>query len=618
MKMTSLCLAVAFSLVWPPATRVEAQTKKDVKKPAVVAVFSLDGPITEKPRQDDLQMLFGTEMGESLKDLIARIKKAGDDPDVKGVALVIDSPYVGMGQIEELRAAMDEIKGKGKKIYVHADLLTMSQYVLLSGASQISMVPTGYMFITGMYGEQLYVRGLLDKIGVKPDFFTRGAYKSAAELFMRTGPSPEAQRMYDWLFDGLYDNQIGLIAKGRGVPPAKVREWIDHGIYSAESAKKLGIIDAIQHRQDFEADLRKLCGDDVQFDKKYGRKKKSAIDFSSPFGILQFYAKLLSPPRREKSDKDAVAVVYLEGIILPGSPDPSPFGSEGVAYSTPIRKALDKVAGDDSIKAVVFRIDSGGGSAVASEIILDATKRVAAKKPFIVSMGNVAGSGGYYVACGAKTIFADPSTITGSIGVVGGKFATTEMWGKIGINWTPIKRGANSGMLSSYDVFSKSERAAFEQYMDEVYNAFKGHVVAIRGKRLKKKIDDLAGGRVFTGQQALEFGLIDKLGGLDDAIQYAAGQAKLEDYEIRVVPRPKNFMEELMGGLTDKESDNNHLQTSLKTPTANPSSLWKAALPYLHDLEPGRLRAVKQALDQLSAAQHERVLLTMPVLTFPD
>ncbi len=606
MKTTLLCLAVAFLLVLQPVAQLEAQTKQQAEKPNVVAVFSLDGPVTEKPRQDDLQMLLGSETGESLKNLVARMKQAGDDPAVKVVVLLIDNPSIGMGQIEELRAAMDEIKAKGKKIHVHADLLTTRQYVLLSGASRISMVPTGYLFITGIYGEQLYVRGLLDKIGVKPDFFTRGAYKSAAETFMRTGPSPEAGRMYDWLFDGLYDNSIQLIAKGRGVPPKKVREWIDHGVYTAQSAKKLGIIDAVQHRQEFEAELRRLNGDDVRFDKRYGKKKKSTIDFSSLFGILQFYAKLLSPPQPAKTGKSAVAVVYLEGMILPGEANPNPFSSMAAAYSTTIRKALDKVADDDSIKAVVFRINSGGGSAVASEIILDATKRVRAKKPFVVSMGDVAGSGGYYVACGTETIFADASTITGSIGVVAGKFATTAMWNKIGINWKPIKRGANSGLLSSYDVFSKNERAALEQYMDEAYNVFKGHVVAIRGNRLKKHIEDLAGGRVFTGRQALELGLIDKLGGLDDAIHYVAQQAGLKDYEIRVVPRPKNFMELMMSGLTGKEPDDNRL------------SLSSAAMPYLRDLEPRRLRAVRQVLAQLTAAQHEHVLLTMPVLNFQD
>ena len=227
-------------------------------------------------------------------------------------------------------------------------------------------------------------------------------------------------------------------------------------MYSAERAKEAGIIDDVQFRQDFVAGLKAKYGDDVVFDKKYGKKKSMDIDLSSPFGVLKFYGDLLTGPKKKPVSESSVAIVYVEGPIMPGASDPSgfPLSMGGIAYSTPIAKALDEAAADDKIKAVVLRVDSPGGSAVASEIILNATKRVAAKKPLVVSMGNVAGSGGYYVACGTKTIFADTSTITGSIGVVAGKLATGKMWEKVGINWTPIRRGANAGMLDSGDVFT--------------------------------------------------------------------------------------------------------------------------------------------------------------------
>src|SRR5581483_1678878 len=201
---------------------------------------------------------------------------------------------------------------------------------------------------------------------------------------------------------------------------------------------------------------------------------------------------------------------------------------------------------DDSIKAVVLRIDSPGGSATASEIILDATQRLKAKKPLVVSMGNVAGSGGYYVACGSDTIFADDSTITGSIGVVGGKFATTEMWKKIGVTWKPYQRGKNASMLSSAATFTPEQREKMQTWMNDIYGVFKGHVTAIRGSRLKKPIDDIAGGRVYTGKQALDLGLVDKLGTLQDAVAYAADQAKLTDYDLRTVPEPKNLLQQLV------------------------------------------------------------------------
>jgi protease-4 len=265
---------------------------------------------------------------------------------------------------------------------------------------------------------------------------------------------------------------------------------------------------------------------------------------------------------------------------------------------------------------VVLRVDSPGGSATASEIILDASKRVQAKKPLVVSMGNVAGSGGYYVACGANTIFADAATITASIGVVGGKFATTGMWNKIGITWESYGRGASSGLFSARDVFSKAEREKIQGLMADVYAAFKSHVTAIRSGRLKKDIEELAGGRVFTGRQALELGLVDKLGGLDDAIQHVAEQAHLKDYEVRVLPRPKNFMETLLSNLGAAEEENDDdLSISLGRLSANRQpSLIEAALPCLENLEPRRARAVQAALQQLSLFEKEPVILAMPVI----
>ena len=169
-----------------------------------------------------------------------------------------------------------------------------------------------------------------------------------------------------------------------------------------------------------------------------------------------------------------MAIVYVEGPIVPGSPQPSPFGTQGIAYSDPIRRALDKAAEDEAVKAVVLRVNSPGGSAVASEIILAATRRVAAKKPFVVSMGDVAGSGGYYVACGTDTIFADAATITASIGVVAGKLTTHDMWDSLGIHWHPVQRGRNADMMSAAEIFTAAQRETLQSWMDEVYEDFKG------------------------------------------------------------------------------------------------------------------------------------------------
>ncbi|MBX3438483.1 MAG: signal peptide peptidase SppA, partial [Planctomycetaceae bacterium] len=589
-----------------PLTAEDGEATKPKKsRPAVVAVFTFNGAVTEKPTADDLP--FASMQGESLLQFIGRVDKATEDDDVKAAVLLLKSPSIGTAQLDEIRAALKRFRDADKPIYAHAESLTTGSLALLAGASRISIVPTGDLFINGLYGEQLFLRGLFDKLGVTPDFLTCGSYKSAAEQYMRTGPSPESQEMTKWLYDGIFDSIVKLIADGRGVAEQKAKDWINVGLYSAERAKEQGIIDAVESRSEFEAYIKQQHGDDLKFDKKYGKKAATTVDLNNPFAALQLWAQILSPPQSRRSTKDAVAVVYIEGPIMVGDPEASILGAVEGAFSTPLRKALDEVADDDAIKAVVLRVNSPGGSAVASDIILNATKRVAAKKPFVVSMGDVAGSGGYYVACGTNTIFADEATITGSIGVVAGKLVTTDMWKRWGINFSPVKRGENAGILAGYETFSADEKVQFQAWMDEIYGVFKGHVTAARGDRLKKPLDDIAGGRVFTGKQALELGLVDRIGGLDDAIDHAAKEANLDDgkYEIRVVPRPKNFLEEIFADLAPQSKDSDK-KLSLH--------LLGAVGPALEAADPKRVSLIKQALQQLDILHAEGVMLTMPVL----
>jgi protease IV len=600
-----------FTVVLAPAVRADdsKDDKKSDKKPTV-AVFALHGEVTEQPKGEDFP--FGSIGGTSLKELVEKMRKAADDSQVKAVVVLLEGVDVGTAQKEELRQAMKKVRDAGKEVYAHADSLSMGQYALLCGANRLSVVPTGDLWITGMFAEQPYIRGLLDKISVQPDFLTCGAYKSAAELFMRTGPSPEADAMTNWLIDGIFDTYVGLIAKGRGVDVAKAKAWIDDGPYTAERAKQVGLIDAVEHRQDFEAAIKKKFGEGLVFNKKYGEKEMPKPDFSNPFAIFKLIGEMVNEAKKKKDDKPAVGVVYVEGPISVGKSEPSPFGGSEGAHSTDIRKALDDAAKDDSIKAVVLRVNSPGGSAVASEIILDATRRVKEKKPFVVSMGNVAGSGGYYVACAADTIFADESTITASIGVVSGKLVTNPMWAKVGITFAPYQRGKNAAMLSSAKPFSSEERQRMQGYMDEIYGVFKGHVTAIRGNKLKKPIDELAGGRVFTGKQALDLGLVDKIGTMDDAVKFVAEKAGLEDYEVRVVPEPKNFIEQILEAAGGGKDDPKKLDAATRGIRLNGPSLVDLAVPYLKDLDPQRVRVIKTALRQLQTLHEEGVSLMMP------
>ncbi len=575
-----------------------------------IAVFSLEGPVTERP--GDVDPLFGNPNSESLQSLVTRMDAAAEDEDVQAVVLMTTGASLGRGQIEEVRSAMARLQEAGKPVYAYADSLDTETYQLLCGATRLSVAPTGDVWVTGLYGESLHVRGLLDILGVRPDFLTCGDYKSAAEMFTRTKPSPEAQEMEDWLFDSLYESLVQSIADAREVEPEQVKEWIDTGLYSAESAQEAGLIDEVEHRQDFAAMLKEEHGEEIAFNKSYGKETGMGLDMSNPFAAM---ALLMGGPDAMQSTKpkqDTIAIVYVDGAIMLGEPQQSILGLVDGAYSGPIRRALDKVAEDDSVKAVVLRVNSPGGSAIASEIILDAAKRVAERKPLVVSMGDVAASGGYYVACGTDTIFADRMTITGSIGVVAGKVATTDMWRRIGINFHPVKRGENADILATSDVFTDEQREILQGWMDEVYGVFKGHVVEARGDKLTKEIDELAGGRVYTGEQALELGLVDEIGGLDVAIRHVAEEAGLEDYEIKTVPEPKSFLETLLASLTG-ESDKDSGELRLNTPRLSTAFLEQAG-PVLEAADPRRVRLLHQAAQQLDIIQQERMSLMMPLM----
>lgn len=595
------------------ALPVRAEDKPAAKAASnTVAVFRLKGAVTETPGETGL--LFGSEHAIALKDLVAKLKKAADDGAVKAVVLSLEGAALGTSQIEELRQAMARLRDKGKEIYAHADELSMSHYALLSGVNRLSLVPTGDLWLTGLYGESPFLRGLLDKLGVQPDFLTCGDYKSAAEMFMRDAPSPQSEEMQNWLLDSLYETQLKLIAAGRAVDVERVRGWVDGGPYSARQAKQMGLIDAVEQIEDFEAAVREKCGAGVKFAHHYGEKKRQQVDLSSPFAALNLLGDLLGDSKK-KTHKDSVAIVYVDGPITLGEPEISLFESGTVAASTPLRKALDKAAEDDTIKAVVLRVDSPGGSATASEIILAAAERVKAKKPFAVSMGSVAASGGYYVSCGADTIFADESTITGSIGVVGGKLATTNLWNKVGIKWKGYQRGTNASILSSMQVFTPEQRRHMQDWMDEIYDVFKGHVTEHRLAKLKKPIDELAGGRVYTGKQALELGLVDKIGTLDDAIAFVAEKAKLTEdkYEIRVVPEPKNILERLLEEAEGPQDDDQHVTLGgLFSSRRAQSAIAGAALPYLAEFDRTRVRAITRALRQLETLRREGAVLMTP------
>jgi len=605
MKLRHLtCLVTVLSCL-TAVTTAHGQFNLGIGDGKVIAHFDLSAPMTETPQ--NMPPLFGSRAPMSLKSVLQRFQKAREDANVKAVLLEVQHATLGLAQIQEVRGALQQFAAVNKPVYIHADMLGTGSYTLATAASHIVVTPTGDVWLTGLYGEAPYLKGLLDKMGLEADILHCGDYKTAAEPLTRTGPSEESQEMTDWLLDSLYDALVEMMADGRGMTADKIKALIDDGPYTAEDALEAGLIDAVQHRQDFVAGLKKRYGRKTQIVTNYGKEGQLELP-SDPFGLLNMFFEMLNPAEKAGT-KASVGIVYVDGAIQTGSAEPSPFGTVSGAFSTTIRKALDEAADDDSVKAVVLRVDSPGGSALASEIILDATRRVAKKKPLIVSMGNVAGSGGYYVSCAADTIFADETTITASIGVVGGKIVTTGGWDKLGINWSANKRGKNAMILSSAEPFNEAERQKIADYMNTVYDIFKEHVTDSRGKKLTKPIDDIAGGRVYTGVQALELGLVDRLGGLDDSIKFAADKAGLGDYDVRVIPQPLNIFEMLFGGGEGEEYTGVGLRSSLFKPG---SPLLETVLPMVRSLDPVRAEAVIRTLKRIELIQAESVIMMTP------
>ena len=595
------CLAVLTT-----ATLLAATASAEQKK---VAVFELKGAITEKPAAIDDPFATTTSQ-ESCTSITQRMRKAAEDDEVVAVAILCESPQMGWAQSEEIHRAIAEIRAAKKPVYTHDDAYTTAEYAMLSSASMLTTSPEGSVLIPGLYGEQPYLRGLLDKIEVEPDFIALGDYKAAGEMFMRREPSDAARENQKWLYDSLFASIVDAIAAGRGVEADKARAWIDEAVFSASEAKADGVLDAALTKDELADRIEKDLDTDLDFDKSYGKPKKKTIDLSSPFGLLNFYADLLAGPSTKKSTKDTIAIVHVNGAIQDGEPNNSPFsiGGNGGAYSGPIRRALDQAADDAKVRAVVLRVDSPGGSATASEVILQAAQRVSEKKPLIVSMGNVAASGGYYVSMAGETIFVDEKTITGSIGVVSGKLATGEMWENLGINFVPVERGKNAGLFSTSTTFTDEQKEQMLDFMRDVYGTFKGHVEANRGDKLSKPVDELAGGRVYSGRQAIELGLADEVGTIHDAVEAARAAAKMgEDFDLKVIPRPKNFLELLAADLSPTKDE--------KGPRL---SLLEIAEPLLGTLDPNRAAAVRQALQQADIVRTNRIGLISPIFVQPQ
>ena len=529
--------------------KTESEDSKKTAKKVRLAHIAIKGSLPESPGQ---MSLFG-DLQTDLRKTIARLDKAAKDDKISGVVLEIKNP-VSWGKLNELTHAVRRVQASGKKVYAHIESAMGSQYVLASACDEIIMPEGGIVFVPGVRAEFGFFKDLLDKLGIEADFIHMGESKGAAEPFTRSDLSEPVRENRTAMIDDLYDQLITQIATNRSMKVDEVKQVIDQGLLTARDAKEKGLIDEITYPDQLRTRLTKdYEADKLVYVMNYA-KKKVDTDFSGPMGFMKLFNLMLGD-REKKADKsDKIAIVYAVGAIIPGKSQEDPFMGSIMGSDT-IVKALRDAAEDENVKAIVLRVNSPGGSALASDLIWRATQTV--EKPIVASMGDIAASGGYYISMGADKIIAEPGTITGSIGVVGGKFNMSGMYDKIGLSTEIINRGKNSGIMSSMDKYSEEERKVVYSMMEEIYVQFTSK--AAEGRNMEpEKLLDLAGGKIYTGRDAKRVGLVDELGTLEDAIRDAkqlAGLASDSEVELRVLPKPENPFEALFGIEKDAEKE---------------------------------------------------------------
>lgn len=505
------------------------------------------------PEGAQLPGLFG-EIHETFESTQNRIEKAAYDNRVQGLILHIKDPKLGWGKLNSMRRTITKVRNAGKKVYAYLDDASVQEYLLATACDEVIMPESGTLLITGVRAEVSFYKNLFDMIGVQAEMLRVGEFKSAAEPFTRTDMSPEFRKEMDELLDGFYGEMKKIITESRKLTVEKAAAAIDEGPFTAKRAKELGLIDRLAYEDELNAIITDGDKSKLQVLKKYG-KKKLDTDFSGFAGMVKLMELLTGvDSSSRKSYADKIAVVYAVGPINTGKSKSDLFGSDTTLGSETLIKAIRKASEDKTVKAIVLRVDSPGGSALASDLIWRELQIV--KKPVVVSMGNVAASGGYYIAMGAQKIFAEPGTITGSIGVVGGKIALQKLYGKVGITTSVIQRGKNGGVLSSTTPFTDTERTAMQKLLNDIYDQFT-RKAAIGRHMDHAALEKMARGRIYTGRRAKELKLIDEVGTLDDAVAAAQKLAKLdpgEKIERLQLPKPTSPLEQLFGPLDPEAS----------------------------------------------------------------
>lgn len=465
---------------------------------------------------------------EGVFDVINAIEAAKKDDKIKGISIVNNQSMLGISQRRAIREKLEDFKDSGKFVVAYADMYSQGEYYMNSVADTVYLNPVGMIDFRGLATEILYMKGLQEKTGVKMEVIRHGKYKSAVEPYLEEHMS-EANREQTTVFlQSIWNTIADDISKSRNIGIDSLNSIANHvAARTPQKALEVGLVDKVVYIDEYHNGIKKALG--VAATKDY-----NTIDVVD-------YAKAALSNAKPNSSKNQIAVIYAQGQILSGEGNVSYIG-EGS-----INRALKKARENDKIKAIVLRVNSPGGSALTSDIIwreIELTKKV---KPVIVSLGDVAASGGYYIACNADKIFADPTTITGSIGVFAMLPNFKDVANKFGVNGEVVKTHENAVLYSVFQPLDESQRGYFTESIEEVYKTFVERVAAGRNMSFDQ-VDALAQGRVWTGVDALENGLIDEFGGLEEAIAFAADKVEVDSYKVVNYPEYEVKFEDMLRG----------------------------------------------------------------------
>ena len=513
-----------------------------VVKDKSVLRLDLNRPIlevaSENPLDEILAPFTGDVSGYGIREIKAALERAASDDKIEGVALLSGSPTAGWALLEEVRTALTKFKESGKFIYSFSDSYSEKGYYLASVGDIIYLPEFGDFEWNGLSAEYDFYKGTLDKLEIKPEIFRVGEYKSAVESFMRSNMSEESRLQTREMLDGLNDHYLNAIAEDRSLSVQNMKGWADSlAIESPDAAARRKLITHVGYYDQFEVELRE----------KIGLKESDKIEFIS----LGKYSKSGKAPEEGDFNK-RVAVIVAEGEIMDGKGT-----GDGVITADQLIKQLRKAKDNDKIKAIVLRINSPGGSALASDLIWREVKETSEKKPVIASMGNVAASGGYYIAMACDTIVAQPNTLTGSIGIFGIVMNIEPfMKNKLGITFDRVTTNAHSDWPTATRTMTEFEKQKMQRQVERGYDLFTSKAAEGR-KMAQEELNKLARGRVWSGIDAKKHGLVDVLGGVDTAIEIAATAAGLEkdEYRVRYYPEKKDWKQELLNGLAGGGDD---------------------------------------------------------------